>query len=70
MTRYFFKVADHTVDFPDEDGEELPSLEAAKRRAETIAHELAADSGQYRGYTVIVTDGQGAEVARVSVPDA
>jgi hypothetical protein len=70
MTRYFFKVSHHEAEFVDENGEDLPTPEAAKLRAETIARELAGDGRNYRGYVVIVTDWQGAEIARVPVPDA
>ena len=70
MPRYFFKVSDHKAEFVDENGKDLPNPETAKLRAETIARELAGDGRHYRGYVVIVTDWQGAEIVRVPVPDA
>jgi hypothetical protein len=68
MARYFFNVVDATTEFGDHEGEDLPNLEAAKARAVTIAQELAGDADHYRGFTVIVVDGQGNELARIPVP--
>ena len=64
--RYFFKVADHGAEFPDDTGEDCPTPDAARVRAEALARELGSDP-DYRGFTIIVTDEQGKEVARVSI---
>jgi hypothetical protein len=63
MWRFFFHVKDGNT-FNDEDGENLPSIEAARAYAARIANELAQEGG-YGGLAVKVTDEQGNEVAYV-----
>jgi hypothetical protein len=46
----------------DDEGENWPSLEAARAHAVMIASELWQDGG-YEGYAIYVTDDQGKEVA-------
>jgi hypothetical protein len=65
MPRFFFHVTDGSV-FKDEDGENLPSVEAARAHAAQIANELA-HAGDYGGLAVKVMDEQGNEVAHVAV---
>ena len=45
----------------DDEGENWPSLEAARAHAVMIASELWQDGG-YEGYAIYVTDDQGIEV--------
>jgi len=55
--------------FKDEEGEDWPSLEAARAHAVMIASELLQE-GNYEGYAVSVTDEQGNEVAYVPIGEA
>ena len=61
MARFFFHVTNGST-FKDEEGENWPSLEAARAHAAKIASELW-QAGGYEGYAVSVADQQGNEVA-------
>jgi Domain of unknown function (DUF6894) len=65
--RYFFDVSDGTSMFEDDQGQTFATLDYAKAEASVLAAELAADSGQYRGFEIYVTDEAGNEVARVPI---
>jgi hypothetical protein len=70
MGRYFFQF---TGSFACEDteGEEFPTPDAAVAAAEQVAQELAQNraESETRGWTLRVTDTQGAEIAVVAVTD-
>jgi hypothetical protein len=53
----------------DDEGENWPSLEAARAHAVMIASELWQD-GSYEGYAIYVTDDQGKEVAYLPIGGA
>jgi hypothetical protein len=53
--------------FEDDHGQTFATLDYAKAAASVLAAELAADSGQYRGSEIYVTDEAGNEVARVPI---
>jgi hypothetical protein len=67
MTRYFFHVSDWDF-YRDEVGRRFPSVEDAKAHAAVVADELAQDANG-EGYSVIVVDEQGTEIARVPVKE-
>ena len=65
MPIYFFHLS--TVEIlPDDEGEELPSREAAIALAKEVAHDLSAnhEPSYVRGKAVVVTDEAGAELFR------
>jgi hypothetical protein len=68
MARFFFHVKDGNT-FKDEEGEDWPSLEAARAHAVVIASELLRE-GNYEGYAISVTDEQGNEVAYLPIGGA
>jgi uncharacterized protein DUF6894 len=68
MARFFFHVTNGST-FKDAEGENCPSLEAARTHAAKIAGELGKDRG-YEGFAVSVTDEQGNEVAYVTIGEA
>ena len=68
MVRFFFHVTNGNT-FKDEEGEERSGPEDAKARAAKIANELS-EAGGYEKFTVVVTDAQGNEVARVPIDAA
>jgi hypothetical protein len=51
MARFFFHITNGST-FKDEEGENWPSLEAARAHAVTLASELWQDGG-YGGYAVL-----------------
>jgi hypothetical protein len=70
MARYFFRVSNkHTFKFfKDEAGLRFADPEAAKAHAAIVANELAQDDDWgLEGYSVVVTDEHGTEIARVPV---
>jgi hypothetical protein len=66
MTRYFFCVS-YSDTYEDEVGYRFSGNVDAKAHAELMAKELAEDDSNWKGYSVIVTDENGAEIARVPV---
>ena len=57
---------------PDPEGEELPSVSAARKAAEKTARETlieAIKSGEVAPDCILVTDGEGHEVATVLLKD-
>jgi hypothetical protein len=68
MARFFFHVTNGST-FKDEEGENWPSLEAARAHAAKIASELW-QAGGYEGYAVSVADEQGNEVAYFPIDGA
>ena len=73
MPRYFFDVYDDII-ADDEEGIELPNLEAARLQALKGARDLAMEQVRH-GYIVLshwidVLDDQGEKVLRVSFRDA
>jgi hypothetical protein len=70
MARYFFNVSNkHTFNFfKDEAGRRFADPEDAKAHAVVVANELAQDDDWgLGGYSVVVTDEHGTEIARVPV---
>ena len=70
MPIYFFRLS--TVEIhPDDEGEELPSREAAITLAKEVAHDLSANQepSYFRGKAVVVTDEAGTEVFRTPLVD-
>jgi hypothetical protein len=57
--RYFFHIFDRSKFSPDDAGNNLPSLEYAKRMAVVVADELKKDDGFCRSSLVIVSDENG-----------
>ena len=70
LPRYWFHAVCEDRTYRDEVGRDFGSPEEAFAHAETIAKELAADGGAYRGYAVRVLDEQGREVAFLPVGPA
>ncbi|MGA7026620.1 MAG: hypothetical protein WB036_28125, partial [Pseudolabrys sp.] len=63
--RYIFHLS--TVEIhPDDEGEELPSREAAIALAKEVAHDLSANQqpSYFRGKAIVVTDEAGTELFR------
>jgi hypothetical protein len=61
MPRYYVQLEPHG--FKDEDGEELPGLDAAKRMADDVAADLMRNREKDAPYqSVVVTDITGAVV--------
>jgi hypothetical protein len=61
MPRFYFDIHDGAVALPDQDGAELPSLQAAKREASALAAEIARDllsEGDAQKICVEVRQGQ------------
>jgi hypothetical protein len=69
MARYFFHVRNGESAFDDEMGEVHSTPDGAVARAAQIARELAAEPESYRGYSVIVTDEDGNEIANVLIAE-
>jgi hypothetical protein len=73
MSRYFFHVHDD-VEASDQDGVELPSIEAAKwealRGARSLAAEQVLEGRLNLGHSIDVADETGAVVATVTFRDA
>ena len=75
MPIYFFRLsAAYSQQFeilPDDEGEELPSREAAITLAKEVAHDLSANQepSYVRGKAVVVTDEAGAELFRTPLVD-
>jgi hypothetical protein len=65
MPIYFFRLSTGEI-LPDDEGEELPSREAAIVLAKKIAHELSANQqpSDIREKAVVVTDAAGTELFR------
>ena len=61
----FFRLSTGEI-LPDDEGEELPSREAAIALAKEVAHEVSANqqSSYVRGKAVVVTDEAGTELFR------
>jgi hypothetical protein len=57
--RYFFHIFDGSKLFPDDAGNNLPSLEYAKRMAVVVADELKKGGEFCRSSLVIVSDENG-----------
>jgi hypothetical protein len=68
MARYFFHVSDSDT-FKDVVGRRFSDPEDAKAHAAVVAKELAQDNINWRGYSVVVTDEHGTEIARVPIKD-
>ena len=66
--RFFFHVTNGDT-FKDEEGEERTGPEDAKTRADKIASELS-EAREFEKFTVVVTDEQGNELARVAIDTA
>jgi len=70
MPRYFFNTVDGRR-YPDEDGAELPDLEAVHRKATLVVAELLKEQPakfwEDRRLRVEVTDEAGAEVIAIEV---
>jgi hypothetical protein len=66
MQRYYFHVTDGERTFADEVGRTFATPAAAEGHAATIATELASDEG-WEGFSVVVKNQDGHEVARVSI---
>lgn len=70
MPRYFFNIHDGR-DIPDEEGTELPDLDAAKKLAVEVAGETLRDCGaefwNIQDWQLDVTDEMGLQVATVKV---
>jgi uncharacterized membrane protein len=54
--RYFFHIFDGSELHPDDVGNNLPSLESAKRHAEVVADELKKGGELSRSSLVVVAD--------------
>ena len=71
--RYFFHLLDtvnlHNLSAGSNDfiGTILSSPKAAKIQAAKIAAELLQDGCKYHGFSVVIIDGRGSEIARVPV---
>jgi hypothetical protein len=65
MALFFFHFTNGRT-IRDEEGENFPSLEAAKAHAAKIAAELATEP-ESQGFAVSVTDEQGNELAYVTI---
>ena len=61
MAQFFF----HVRNIKDETGDQLADTGEAMAQAAVIAQELAADDGQWRGYSVEVVDEHGTAIGRV-----
>lgn len=66
MARYFFTIIEGTDTIEDESGELHRTTRDAAVQAAIIASELAEDA-ECLGYSIAVTDEQGAEVIRLPV---
>jgi hypothetical protein len=66
MERYYFHVTDGELTFGDEVGRTFATPAAAEGHAVIIATELASDEG-WKGFSVVVTNQTGHEVARVPI---
>ena len=66
--RYFFHVLGDRCTYRDDHGEILPTVAAAKVHANVLAGEIAQDD-DWTGYSVLVEDESGREIARVPVSD-
>jgi hypothetical protein len=67
--RYFFDISDGHSVYEDDAGQTFDSPDEARAAASVMAAELPLDSeGQYRGFFVYVTDGDGNEIARIPIP--
>ncbi|ESY62246.1 hypothetical protein X740_31780 [Mesorhizobium sp. LNHC221B00] len=70
MARFFFDLTDNGTSFPDTEGTDLPSLEAAEDEAARALLEIARDNmpdGAYRQVVLHVHDGTSAPVFVVKV---
>jgi uncharacterized protein DUF6894 len=68
MVQFYFHIGDgKMVVLKDETGDHLADAAGAMAQAAIIAKELADDEGQWRGYSVLVVDAQGAEIGRVPI---
>jgi hypothetical protein len=74
MQRYYFNLNFLRNYAPDEEGSQLPNLEAAKTEARQIIRELAADYLKGRRvfdlHSVRICDESGTLLAEASVPEA
>jgi hypothetical protein len=68
MARFFFHVTNGIACIEDDDGDDCSSLEDAESLASRIAGDLSTER-DYDGFTVVVTDEQGNEVARVPISE-
>jgi len=70
VPRYFFDTYDGYRFLPDEEGQELESIEAAKAEAQRAVPEMAKDElpdGDQRTFVVSVRDDAGQVVLRVAL---
>jgi hypothetical protein len=65
MPLYCFRIIDHEAGFADEIYQYCEDVAEAVALTETVARELIADDAYYCRCTVIVTDRQGTELARM-----
>ena len=65
--RYFFHVVSPRTIYPDEEGEDLAGIEAARARADRISDELAVDARTYPGFVVRIADETGKELDCVPI---
>jgi hypothetical protein len=66
IVRYHFLVTNEERTFKDEDGRVFASSAGAEAHAVIIAAELAADES-WQGFSVVVENEEGQEVARVAI---
>ncbi|HYZ34148.1 MAG TPA: hypothetical protein VE684_17890 [Crenalkalicoccus sp.] len=68
--KYFFHAVVKGRVHKDGEGEDLPSAEAAKAQAATIASEIAAGSSKPEDVSILVVDEDGKEIARIPATSA
>ena len=66
LVRYYFYVTNGERTFKDEDGRAFASSADAEAHAVIVATELAATEG-WQGFSVVVENEEGHEVARVPI---
>jgi hypothetical protein len=64
-SRFYFHINNGSC-YPDETGSVFPTLENATEHAVRVAQELARD-GSWHGFSVLVIDSHGREIARVPI---
>jgi hypothetical protein len=70
MPRFFFDTSDGERFFPDEEGLELESIEAAKSEGQKALPDMAKDAlpnGNFRSFVVSVRDEGGQVVLRMAL---